>query len=253
MISAISILLKKLQILFLGKKNHGDAPGLTGNIKQQISTFLPFGQHTGANSSNANKPTSCKHLENLETQGGTIDQAQPFTDAAEPVDPMLPPSYHQLEILKHFKIKNRSEITRIQANLLIKTIFSDPTNIEQWKFRPAKSKVKQGILFMGGQLSSGMTHREAQSKLRHYSEKNPQRFSEWKHVEALFLLVNSRGSLKHHNARKLTWKCFFQIYDDLINSGVDINRINADRIHRHARKTELAQKPLGDPMKTFAA
>jgi hypothetical protein len=246
MISAKSILLKKLQNFFHSKKNHHVASELPENIKQQISMPLPLEQLTGTY---PNKPTSYEYSENLTVLGIKVNQASSITDTTRQLGPFPPPSYLQLEILKHFKIKNRSKLTRTQANNLIKILFSDPANIEQWKRRPATSKLKQGILFMGGQLNASMTYNEAQSRLRHYGKEHPRKFSEWKYIEALFLLVNCRDSLEHHNARKLTWKCFFEAYDDIKHSGVGYISINADRIHEHAKQAAFAQQYPRDSIK----
>lgn len=152
-----------------------------------------------------------------------------------------PPTDYQLGILNHFKVKNRSNISRTQAAYLIKTIFSDPANIRHWKRRPATSKVKQGILFMGGRLSSGLTQLEAQTQLMHYAMENPQKFLEWKHIESLFLSVNDADTLTLHNARKITWKCFFQIYDALKSAGAEPGDIDADMIHRHGQQGASSQ------------
>lgn len=222
MINPKTILLKKLKNISLRKRSHRD-------------------------------PETFKHLEDLATLGIKVNKAGSITRASQLGGLLQPPNLHQLEILKHFKIKNRSEITRFQAGILIKTIFSDPANIEQWKKRPATSKIKQGVLFMGGNLHSCMTQVEAQSKLRHYTMENPQRFSEWKHIETLYLMVNSRDRLKHYNARKLTWKGFFEVYDDLKNAGVGFRNINADRIHQYGKTTRFTKKPPGESVKTFAA
>jgi hypothetical protein len=181
-------------------------------------------------------------LGELAALGIKLDRSLSMAEAKLLLNLFQPPSHHQLEVLKHFKIKNRSEITHIQAHFLIKTLFSDPANIEQWKRRPATSKVKQGILFMGGQLSSSMTQIEAQSKLKHYGTENPRRFQEWKHIEKLFLTVNDTGTLERHSARKMTWKRFFQIYDAIKNSGMQSDSIDADKIHQHMKQVSLAQK-----------
>jgi hypothetical protein len=236
-----SIPLKKLKNFLFRTKNYPEAEKTTGNIDQQIRVALSLGQPAWM---------SLADRAELETK---IDPGHSSSNNNHLLGTDHPPSHHQLEILKHFKIKNRSEFTRIQASILIKSIFSDPVKIKQWKQRPATSKVKQGILFMGGQLSSSMTQIEAQSMLLRYGKEQPQKFMEWKHIETLFLLVNSRDILEQHNARKLTWKGFFEIYDDLKNSGENFTSINADSIHQHAKMIAFTKKPLSCQIKTFAA
>jgi hypothetical protein len=95
---------------------------------------------------------------------------------------------------------------------------------------------------MGGQLNSNMTQIEAKKKLLHFGMENPHRFLEWRQIENLFLSVNDTDTLEQHNARKITWKRFFQIYDALKSSGAEPNSINAEIIHQHMKQIELAQK-----------
>jgi hypothetical protein len=241
MISSKSILLNKLKNLLQKNRNYQEAIETTHNIQQQPRMALSYGQPAG------------KSLDEHAEPENKVEGEQSNTMANQLLGLGNPPSNHQLEILKHFRVKNRSEFTRTQASAMIKIIFSDPVNIEQWKQRPATSKIKQGILFMGGQLNSSMTQMEAQSMLRHYGKQHCQRFLEWKHIETLFLLVNSSENLEQYNARKLTWKCFFQVYDDLKNSGVYFNKINADKIHQHAKMIAFSKKPARCQVKTFAA
>jgi hypothetical protein len=238
-----SIPLKKLKNLLLRTRNHPETPKTTSNIQQEIRMALLLG-----------RPARISREDQAELEI-KVNAERSNTNSRHLLGLGLdhPPSHHQLEILKHFKVKNRSELTRSQASILIKTIFSDPVKIKQWKHRPATSQVKQGILFMGGQLNSSMTQIEAQSKLLRHGKEQSQRFTEWKHIETLFLLVNSRDSLEQHNARKLTWKCFFEIYDDLKSSGLDFSSINADSIRQHAKMIAFAKKPLSCQIKTFAA
>jgi hypothetical protein len=255
MIDTKGILLKKLQILLPSKRKmrNLEATEIMDNMQQQLYMALLLGQSSKTQNCGLTKPTTDKYLSDLAALGIKLDRTPSKTEVSHLLGLFEPPSQHQVAILKHFKIKNRSEITRTQATLLIKTIFSDPANIEKWKHRPPTTKVKQGILFMGGQLCSNMTQIEAQSKLVRYGEENPHRFMEWKHIESLFLSVNNRDSLEQHNARKITWKRFFQIYDALKNSGVEFKSINADKIHRHAKQLASTRQAPNRQMKNLAA
>jgi hypothetical protein len=235
------ILLKKIKISFLNNWERGDPPALESmNDKhRQISMIDASGQSA---ISPYWKPATLKCLGELEDLGIKLDRSLSMAEAQHILSLFHPPTDHQVEILKYFKVKNRSEITRIQAHYLIQTLFSDPTNIEHWKQRPPTSTLKQGILFMGGRLNSGMTHIEAHSKLMHYGKENPDRFDEWRHIERLFLSVNDTDTLELHDARKITWKRFFQIYDAIKSSGVQSDSINTDKIHQHIKQISLAEK-----------
>jgi hypothetical protein len=236
--------LKRLSILLPNDYQRGDPAvlGLMDDMHQQVNMALSLGKLTKLHNSQYCEAASQQCLEELAALGIKLERSLSMAEAKLLLSLFQPPSHHQLEILKHFKIKNRSEITQIQALLLIQTLFSDPTNIEQWKHRPPTSKVKQGILFMGGQLNRSMTQLEAQSELIHYASKNPNRFLEWQHIEQLFLSVNDIKTLEQHKARKITWKRFFQIYDAIKSSGIEPDSINADKIHQHMKQVSLARK-----------
>jgi hypothetical protein len=236
--------LKKLSILLSNDYRRGNPAGLglMDNMHQQVSMALSLGHLTKLHISRYAEPATKQCLEELAALGIKLERSLLMAEAKLLLNLFQPPNHHQLEILKHFKIKNRSEITQIQALLLIQALFSDPANIEQWKHRPPTSGVKQGILFMGGQLNRSMTQLEAQSKLIHYGSENPHKFLEWMHIEQLFLSVNDIKTLKQHKARKITWKRFFQIYDAIKSSGIEPDSINADKIHQHMKQVSLARK-----------
>jgi hypothetical protein len=238
------IILKKLMIKLINKRERRDseASEKMENTHQQVNMTLSLEQLTKRQKYRSSKPASDESLGEFAALGIKLDRALSMAEANHLLDLSQPPSNRQLEILKHFKIKNRSEITRVQAYFLIQSIFSDPTKIEQWKQRPPTSMVKQGILFMGGQLNNNMTQIEAKTKLLHFGMENPHRFLEWRQIENLFLSVNDADTLEQHNARKITWKRFFQIYDALKSSGAEPNSINAEIIHQHMKQIELAQK-----------
>jgi hypothetical protein len=153
-----------------------------------------------------------------------------------------PPSQHQLQVLKFFKVQSLSGISRAQAACIIKRLFSDPLKVEQWRRRPATSRVKQGILFMGGQLSSNLTQLEAQSILMKYSLDNPQRLEAWRQAEYLFRSVNDSQTLKHYASRKLTWYRFFKIYDHLKDSGVDPRHMTPEMLLREANQLSAGKQ-----------
>jgi hypothetical protein len=150
--------------------------------------------------------------------------------------PSPPPSKRQIDILKYFKVKDISLISRNHAHCLIKTLFADPLKVEQWNRRPPTTKVKQGILFMGGRLDSNMTQLEAQSKLMQFGANNPQRFQEWKHVEYLFNSANDSETLKQYASRKFTWFRFFQLYECIARSGIRADDINPEMLHRESKR-----------------
>ncbi|MBT3025573.1 MAG: hypothetical protein B6D72_08000 [gamma proteobacterium symbiont of Ctena orbiculata] len=220
---------------------------LPGDESQpHIDMALTLGQASERDNDPDPKPASNESLAKLEAQGIKLDRALTEKEADHLMGLFEPAGHRQLEILKHFKIPCPPEINKTQANYHIQTLFSNPANVDEWNQRPATSKVKQGILFMGGQPKPHMTQVEAQSMLVRYGMENPHRFLEWKHIERLFPAVNDTATLEHYNTRKITWKRFFQLYDALKRSGFAASDINADSIHWQAKRSDLVQKPRSD-------
>ena len=160
-----------------------------------------------------------------------------------------PLSARQIDILKHFKLPRSSNMSRTQANYLIKNLFANPANIQEWSQRPATTRVKQGILFMSGQLINGTTQFEAQSLLMKLGMENPLMYSEWKHIEKLFVAINDTSTLEHYTARKITWNRFFQLYDTLKMHGFKFKEIRIELILKQAGiqlQPETGQKGFND-------
>ncbi|MEW8506970.1 MAG: hypothetical protein AB2598_09710 [Candidatus Thiodiazotropha sp.] len=214
--------------------------------QEGIQMALTLGQSRESENGPVSQPASAESLAALEAQGIHLDRTLTEREAGHLLGLFHPPGNRQLEILKHFKIPCPADMNKTQANYHIQNIFSDPAKVEQWNQRPATSKVKQGILFMGGQPKPHLTQAEAQLTLVRYGMENPQRFHEWKHIEKLFLAVNNADTLVRFGTRKITWKRFFQLYDSLKNADAVAIEIDADLIHWQATRSDPQQKPDSD-------
>ncbi|MBV2093828.1 MAG: hypothetical protein KUF80_03005 [Candidatus Thiodiazotropha sp. (ex Codakia orbicularis)] len=234
-------------IIFIRHKRRlRENPPKDDDSQQHIDMALSLGQGSEGEIDPDPKQASNETLAALEARGIKLDRALTEREADHLLGLFEPAGHRQLEILKHFKIPCPPEINKTEANYHIQTLFSDPANVDEWNQRPATSKVKQGILFMGGQPKPHLTQVEAQSMLVDYGMENPHRFLEWKHIDKLFLTVNDADTLDHYNTRKITWKRFFQLYDALKRSGFAASDISADSIHWQAKRSDLEQKSASD-------
>lgn len=219
------------------------------DLQHKIQMALAPGEAAGSDDGSAAEAASEASLARLHAQGVKVDRPLTGNEAEHLSGLFDSPSNRQLEILKHFKIPIAQDMTKTQANQHVKTIFSDPAKVVEWNQRAPTSRVKQGILFMGGQLNSHMTYLDAQLDLIHFGMEDPGKFLEWKHIEKLFAAVNEAEILERYGARKITWKRFFQLYDALKSTGVEVNNINADLLHWQAKRSEIEQRSRSDRLK----
>ncbi|MES9993286.1 MAG: hypothetical protein ABW098_15155 [Candidatus Thiodiazotropha sp.] len=240
------LLVFAILIIFLRYRNRTKEQLPQDDTKQQIDMALALGQSSEREGSIVAKPASDESLAKLEAEGIKLDRELTAAEADHLLGLFQPPSQRQLEILKHFKSPCPPDMNRTQASSQIQTIFSDPAKVEEWNQRPATSRVKQGILFMGGQPKPQLTQVEAQLMLVNYGMENPHKFLEWKHIEKLFQAVNDADTLERYAARKITWKTFFQLYDALKNSGVAAIDITVDLLHWQTTRNILVEKSRND-------
>ncbi len=231
----------------IAEQEHVATDPLQGKI--QMALTLAHAEH--ATSDRTLMPASDELTAALEEKGIQLDRWLTDSEANHLMGLFQPPSGRQIDILKHFRIPHTQEMNKTLANFTIKNIFTDPANIKEWNQRPATTRVIQGVLFMSGQLISGMPQVEAQSKLMQYSMENPFKYSEWKHIEKLFVAINDTSTLEHYTARKITWKRFFQLYDTLKISGIKFNDISVETILAQAgaqQQVNTEQKVVDDQL-----
>lgn len=203
-------------------------------FQEQIEMALALARAEEAITNRASKPAPAANRVMLEEKGIKFTRKLSEIEAEHLLGLFQPPSARQMDILKHFKIARTSDMSKTQANYYIRSIFMDTANIEEWNQRPATTRVKQGVLFLSGQLINNMTQVEAQSLLIKHGMENPLKYSEWKHIEKLFIAVNDAEILKRYCARKITWRRFFHLYETIKAKGIQFNDISVDSILKQA-------------------
>jgi hypothetical protein len=225
-----------LVIMFVAsrRQRQGEAYPPAHPLQDKIDKALGLAHADEATSERTLNPASDETLAELEQHGIKLDRRLTDTEANHLLGLFQPPSARQIDILKHFRVPRTREMNKTLASLMIKNIFTDPANIKEWNQRPATARIKQGVLFMSGQLVSGMTQVETQSLLMQYGMENPFKYSEWKHIEKLFVAINDSSTLEHYSARKITWKRFFKLYDALKKTGIKFNEIGVEAVLEQA-------------------
>jgi hypothetical protein len=178
---------------------------------------------------------SAEILDQLKSKGIVLDRPLTSDEATHLLELFSPPSGRQIDILKHFRLPHSLGMSKTMANYHIREIFKDPANIERWNRRPPTSRIQQALLFMSGQMISGLTYVEAQSKLTELGMQKPMKYQAWKRMERLYFESNSPELLKKYNARKITWKHFFKIHDALTASGCSEDEIDGASILERLR------------------
>jgi hypothetical protein len=131
-----------------------------------------------------------------------------------------PPDGRQVDILKHFNIPYSFKMNQTMAHYVIRELFRDPQKVAEWNNRPPTTTVRQGLLFMEGKLVSGLTHMQAQRRLDQVGMENPEQYQEWKQIDRLFLEANNPEIRAKYEVRKITWKRFFESYENLKAAGI---------------------------------
>ncbi|MEW8508034.1 MAG: hypothetical protein AB2598_15155 [Candidatus Thiodiazotropha sp.] len=185
-----------------------------------------------------NEPATESMLQELADRGICLDQQLTKGQAMNILGLFSPPDGRQVDILKHFNIPYSFKMNQTMAYYLIRELFKDPAKVEEWNNRPPTTTVRQGLLFMEGKLSSGMSHVEAQSRLDQLGMENPPRYREWKQIDRLFLETNNPEIRAKFQVRKITWKRFFDSYDALKNTGIHARAMRGEHIIEHSLRQD---------------
>jgi hypothetical protein len=213
----------------------------TEELQNQVEKALSLGEAVASSNTTTSKSLDRKTLALLQQKGINLSFEPSVKQSFHLKGLFQPASKRQIAILKHFKVPRSFRMNKTMANFHIKKIFSNSVQVEEWKKRPPTSRELQGLLFMNGQLSRGMTLHEAQRKLKKSGMENPAKYREWNRIEALFAAVNDQVTCQRNGIRKITWKRFFHFYDEIKNSGIEPNDISVNLMltlvikHQHGR------------------
>ncbi|MES9861147.1 MAG: hypothetical protein ABW157_08200 [Candidatus Thiodiazotropha sp. LLP2] len=202
----------------------------TTERQQQVEIAFILGRSSTSNSALETKHMAHERLERLEELGIGVSDELTEKELFHLRGLTQPATVRQVEILKHFKVQRLLSANKTMANYYIRKIFSDPVNVEEWQQRPPTSRIMQGLLFMNGRLTRGMTQYEAQIKLKQSGIEHPARYREWKQIEHLFLAVNDQVTRQRNATRKITWKRFYQYYDEVLSYGVTADEISVEMV-----------------------
>jgi hypothetical protein len=218
------------------------------DFQEQIEQALSLPHESGA--SWQNEPATDLLQRELEERGIYL-QNLTKGQAMNVLGLFSPPDGRQVDILKHFNIPYSYKMNQTMAYYLIRELFSDPVKVEEWKNRPPTTTVRQGLLFMHGNLVSGLSHVEAQAMLDQMGMMNPQRYQEWKQIDRLFLETNNPEVRAKYKVRKITWKRFFESYEVLKEAGIDPKVMRGEHIIEHSLRQDdsiIAHAKIRDAM-----
>jgi len=205
------------------------------DFQEQIETALSLPLESGE--SWQNEPATELLQRELEERGIYL-QNLTKGQAMNVLGLFSPPDGRQVDILKHFNIPYSYKMNQTMAYYLIRELFSDPAKEEEWKNRPPTTTVRQGLLFMHGNLVSGLTHVEAQATLDQLAMQNPERYQEWKQIDRLFLETNNPEVRAKYKVRKITWKRFFESYEALKKAGIEPRIMLGENIIEHSLRQD---------------
>jgi hypothetical protein len=221
-------------LLLISKGIHVDGSETAkGKIKidefqEQIETALNLPH--GSDEAWQNEPVTEAMLQELDKEGIRLDRPLTKGQAMNVLGLFSPPNGRQVDILKHFNIPYSFKMNQTMAHYLIRELFSDPQKREEWKNRPPTTTVRQGLLFMEGKLVNGLTHVECQARLDQLGMEYPELYQEWKQIDRLFLEANNPEVRAKYQVRKITWKRFFESYEDLKSTGINSRVMSGDHI-----------------------
>ncbi|MCG7904158.1 MAG: hypothetical protein JAY60_17255 [Candidatus Thiodiazotropha weberae] len=211
----------------------------TAELQAQVKIALELAQSPSTNQKLPEKPIEGEWLADLSEMGVSLVEALTVKELYHIQGLLQPATLRQVEILKHFKMPGAVKMNKTMANYYIRRLFSERENVEAWQRRPPTSRVMQGLLYINGSFTRGMTQHQAQRRLRKSGVQSPSKYREWKHIETLFLGVNDLVIRQRNATRKITWKRFYHYYDELKSNGVPSDEISVEmmlaRIAYHQR------------------
>jgi len=207
-----------------------------GDFQEQIEQALSLPHASGE--AWQNEPVSELMMLDLEERGIYLQKQLTKGQAMNVLGLFSPPDGRQVDILKHFNIPYSYKMNQTMAYYLIRELFKDPAKVEAWNNRPPTTTVRQGLLFMGNGLATGMTHEEAQARLDSLGMQNPGRYQEWKQIDRLFLEANHPEVRANYKVRKITWKRFFESYDALRKNGILPKAMRGEEIIEHSLRRD---------------
>ncbi|MBW9257183.1 MAG: hypothetical protein K1562_06110 [Candidatus Thiodiazotropha sp. (ex. Lucinisca nassula)] len=226
-------------------------------LQAQVKIALELAQSTSTNQKLPERPIEGEWLERLNKMGVGLVEALTIRQLYHLQGLSQPASPRQVEILKHFKIPGAVKMSKTMASYTIRCLFSETEKVEAWQQRPPTSRVMQGLLYMNGSFTRGMTQHQAQLRLRKTGIDNPSKYHEWKRIEALFIGVNDLVTRQRNATRKITWKRFYHYYDELKSNGVPSDEISVEmmltRIAYYQRSELHSTQFLGDEVSLLAA
>jgi hypothetical protein len=206
------------------------------DLNEQIETALNLPRDSKEDWQN--DPATESMLQEVADRGIYLDRQLTKGQAMNIIGLFTPPDGRQVDVLKHFNIPYSFKMNQTMAYYLIRELFMDPAKIAEWNNRPPTTTVRQGLLFMEGKLTSGMTHVEAQSRLDKLGMEHAEKYQEWKQVDRLFLETNNPEVRAKFQVRKITWKRFFESYDAVKATGVNPRSLRGEHIIEHSLRQD---------------
>ncbi|MCG7988621.1 MAG: hypothetical protein JAZ20_18145 [Candidatus Thiodiazotropha weberae] len=229
----------------------------TAELQAQVEIALELAQSPTTNQKLPEKPIEGEWLKHLSAMGVSLVEALTVKELYHIQGLSQPASPRQVDILKHFKMPGAVKMNKTVANYTIRRLFAEAENVEAWQQRPPTSRVMQGLLYINGSFTRGMTQYQAQRRLRKSGIESPSKYREWKRIEALFIGVNDLVTRQRNATRKITWKRFYHYYDELKSNGVASDEISVEmmltRIAYHQRGELRSTHFGGDESALLAA
>ncbi|MCW4242040.1 MAG: hypothetical protein N0E46_14135 [Candidatus Thiodiazotropha taylori] len=229
----------------------------TAELQAQVKIALELAQSPSTDQKLPERPIEGEWLERLNKMGVDLLEALTIKELYHIQGLSQCATPRQVEILKHFKVAGAVKMNKTMANYTIRRLFCETENVEAWQRRPPTSRVMQGLLYINGRFTRGMTQHQAQLRLRKSGIENPSKYREWKRIEALFIGVNDLVTRQRNATRKITWKRFYHYYDELICTGVPSDEISVEmmltRIAYHQRTERHSDLFHGDEARLLAA
>jgi len=252
----IVLILLAVYLIHKSRQSRSSANGKVNidDFQEQIEQALNLPHASGE--AWQNEPATELLMRELEERGIYLQKALTKGQAMNVLGLFSPPDGRQVDILKHFNIPYSYKMNQTMAYYLIQELFSDPNKVEAWNNRPPTSTVRQGLLFMGNGLVSGLTHVEAQERLDQLGMQNPERYQEWKQIDRLFLEANNPEVRAQYKVRKITWKRFFESYDAIRQTGILSKVIRGEHIIEHSLRQDdslLTHAEIRDAMEEAPA
>jgi hypothetical protein len=135
------------------------------------------------------------------------------------------PDQDELEVLKFFKVPVRG-MNQSLARYETEQLLSDSDNQEKWNNRPAPAKTKEFLKFMGVQVPTNLTLKQANALESEIDDDD--KYEEWDSYEMLYDELDDPDYRDDYGIKKVSFTLFMKSMSSLRSEGKTLQEIESD-------------------------